>query len=133
MKVYLAGPLFTPAERAALEEIAAICAELGFTTYLPHRDGGLLRQDRQNLQEVFAQDLQALREAAVVVAVLTGPDIDSGTAWEIGYAHCADKHIIAICQDFRIRDVAHLNPMIAGSALVTSNHAELRQALRALF
>jgi nucleoside 2-deoxyribosyltransferase len=133
VQLYIAGALFTPAERSFLEEIAALCVELGFETYLPHRDGGILRSDRGNLRDLFARDLQALRDADAVVAVLNGPDVDSGTAWEIGYTFSSGKQVIALCEDFRIRNVStDLNPMIAGSARITTNRSELRDALRTL-
>jgi len=40
--VYVAGPLFNAAERAAAEGVEAICRRAGFRTFLPHRDAGLL-------------------------------------------------------------------------------------------
>jgi nucleoside 2-deoxyribosyltransferase len=37
--VYCAGPLFNPAERETMEQIASALESRGFSTFLPHRDG----------------------------------------------------------------------------------------------
>jgi nucleoside 2-deoxyribosyltransferase len=37
--VYCAGPLFNPAERETMEQIACALESRGFRTFLPHRDG----------------------------------------------------------------------------------------------
>jgi len=45
---------------------------------------------------------QAIEACDAVVAVLDGPDVDSGTAAEIGYAHARGKMIIGYRGDFRL-------------------------------
>jgi nucleoside 2-deoxyribosyltransferase len=43
----------------------------------------------------------ALDQADVVVACMDGPDPDSGTAWECGYAYAQGKPIVCYRTDFR--------------------------------
>ena len=47
-----------------------------------------------------------------VVAVLDGPDVDSGTCIELGMAHALGKKIIGVRTDFRGLEVDGLNIMI---------------------
>ena len=46
--------------------------------------------------KIFNADLTALKEADLTVALITGQDIDSGTAAEIGFTYANDRPIIAI-------------------------------------
>jgi len=41
VKIYIAGPLCDEKNRDFLEQIDKICKDLGFETFLPHRDAGL--------------------------------------------------------------------------------------------
>ena len=64
-----------------------------------------------------------------VVAVLNGPDVDSGTAWEIGYAYACKKPLLGIREDIRIGD---LNLMIGCSIKVVNSFSELERQLKEL-
>jgi nucleoside 2-deoxyribosyltransferase len=46
--------------------------------------------------------LAALRKADAVVAVCDGPQVDDGTAWEIGYAYGKNIQIFGLRTDARI-------------------------------
>ena len=115
-KIYVAGPLFTEGQRWLLERIDAVCQEQGFETYLPHRDAGLFDRDSDSLF-FFEQDLRQLRESAVVVAVLNGDDVDSGTAWEMGYFYARiGGPIVGYVHDSRKpHPKAQINPMVVNS------------------
>ena len=80
MKLYLAGPMFTPAERTHLDALADRLDEAGHDCFVPHR------QDIEPLDAstVFAVDSEGLRKAHAMVAWLDGPMVDDGTACEIG-------------------------------------------------
>ena len=45
---------------------------------------------------IFDTDMDFLKSADIVVALLTGRDVDSGTSAEIGYAYALNKKIIGI-------------------------------------
>ena len=86
--VYIAGPLFDDHERNYLESIAEIFETRGYKTFLPHRDAGVVSDQytEDEKKKIFTTDLNALKQADIIVALLTGRDVDSGTAAEIGYA-----------------------------------------------
>jgi len=128
-KIYVAGPLFTSAERAYLEQIDRICREAGFSTYLPHRDAGI-SSDAASREQCFKMDKAALDEVALIVAVLNGPDVDSGTAWEMGYAYARGIPVLSITDDKRLQQVPQsLNPMLYFSQKYCTSLVELREEL----
>ena len=97
-KAYIAGPLFDDQERDYLEKIAQIVESYGISTFVPHRDAGLVTGDFtfEKKVKVFDVDMEFLEPADIVIALLTGRDVDSGTAAEIGYAYKAGKRLIGI-------------------------------------
>lgn len=124
--VYISGPLFSPAERDYLEAIEQLCTELGLTTYLPHRDAGFGPATGDAAREFFEQDLAMLKHSSGVVAVLNGPDVDSGTAWEVGFAFAGQKRLIGIREDIRLTEV---NPMLTRSIRIVDSLSKLRTEL----
>ena len=102
--VYIAGPLFNAHERRYLEQIAEELEGSGYKCFLPHRDQSGIDESQlegTNLSQatkdkIFNADLKALKEADLTVALITGQDIDSGTAAEIGFTYARDKPIVAI-------------------------------------
>ena len=96
--VYIAGPLFDDHERNYLESIAEIFETRGYKTFLPHRDAGVVSGEytQEEKKKIFTKDLNALKQADIIVALLTGRDVDSGTAAEIGYAFANNKRLIGI-------------------------------------
>ena len=97
-QAYIAGPLFDDHEREYLVKIGEIVESFGFNTFLPHRDAGLVTGDftHEKKVKVFDVDMEYLEPADLVVALLTGRDVDSGTAAEIGYAYKASKKLIGV-------------------------------------
>jgi len=103
--IYVAGPLFSQAERDFLLKMTD---ELSKATkldpvedfFLPHRDAGDIGVAGTRT-DIFSEDLTRLDEASVVVALLDGPDVDSGTAVEMGYAYAKGKKIFGLLTDFR--------------------------------
>ena len=97
-KIYLAGPLFTLAEQSFNAELARFLESEGFEIWLPEE-----HEPRSNTaQAIFEMDVGAIDRADMVVACMDGPDPDSGTAWECGYAYAKGKPIVCYRTDFRI-------------------------------
>ncbi len=57
---------------------------------------------RQLNLEIGANNQQLIDESDGLIAVLDGPDVDSGTAAEIGYAFGKGKRILGYRGDFRL-------------------------------
>ncbi len=129
MLAYIAGPLFNEKEREFLEDINGVCRAIGMSTYLPSEDGGLLNQD--NDDEVFQVDIKALNKADIVVASLNGTDVDSGTAFELGYAYAKGKKLFGLHADSRtFSPTSEVNLMILKSCTMCHSLQELDTVLR---
>ena len=112
--VYVAGPLFAEGERAFLELMVnslaiASCLDARADFFLPHRDGHELKKSPKR-RDIFELDLQQVDSAAIVVALLDGQDVDSGTCIELGYAYAKNKKIFGVLTDFRIYDTSDPEP-----------------------
>ncbi len=114
MKIYLAGPLFTTAEREFNVDLGDRLRRAGHDVWLPQE-----HEDRRlSAAEVFRGDVAGIDGADVVIANMDGPDPDSGTAWECGYAY-GKKPILLFRTDFRAADEpgkAPYNLMLTASA-----------------
>lgn len=100
-RAYIAGPLFDEGERWFIESLDAMVADLGFRTFLPHRDNP--PKDQYNTGEIFLNDKQGIDDCDLVVANLNGIATDDGTAWELGYAYALGKYQIGLHTDWRSR------------------------------
>ena len=101
MRAYIAGPLFNEGERWWNAEIDSRVRKLGFTTYVPQRDGVKL-ENKSNVLKIFESDKNALIQADLIVANLDGMDVDSSTAWELGFAEGLGKHCVGVYTDWRL-------------------------------
>jgi nucleoside 2-deoxyribosyltransferase len=132
MKIYIAGQLTDEKERAFLEEIDKLCADLGFDTFLPHRDVGLVTF-KEEIEKAFTEDVKALDECDFVVSVLNGDHVGAGTAWEIGYAYALKKKIIGIKTDKAPQDsITELSAMLLSSIDIATSLEELKNKLKLL-
>ena len=96
MRIYFAGPLFTTAERDWNAAVASGVRGAGHEVYLPQeQEPGL------DGPGIFATDVAGLDWADGLVAVMDGPDPDSGTSWEVGYGYAARKPIVLVRTDIR--------------------------------
>jgi nucleoside 2-deoxyribosyltransferase len=119
-KIYLAGPLFTDAERRWHQTAKAKLTAAGLEVVWP---GELLTDARIKAAGQGAPSLifktckDALDKCDRVVALLDGVQVDDGTAWEIGYAYAEGKPIYGIRTDTRIAGetgFSRVNGMIEG-------------------
>ena len=85
MKLYLAAPLFSEAERAFNLAVAQALSAAGHEVYLPQRDTPRV-DGTTRTTAIFRANLSAVAKVDAVVAVCEGSQIDDGTAWEVGYA-----------------------------------------------
>lgn len=119
MHVYLAGPLFTEAERQFNLQLANRLEAAGHTVFLPQRDSPQDDAAPGYPRRIFQADLKALQEAQIVVAVCDGIPMDDGTAWEVGYASARGVSVIGVRTDSRsVSREERVNLMIQESLAV---------------
>ena len=133
MKVYIAGKLGTKEEREELEKIDSLCKELGIKTYLPHRDGGLLRS-KKDIKKIFKSDItDNLPNCNLVIANLNGLHVGTGTAWELGFAYAKKIPCIGFKTDESpLEGIDYLSPMILGSLKIVDSMNKLKNCIKAL-
>jgi nucleoside 2-deoxyribosyltransferase len=113
VKVYLAGPLFTQSQQDWLRKLkedieilttsrnAPVNVIWPYDLITPSEIESLGNQARH---EIFSRCKSHLDDADVLIALLDGPQVDDGTAWEIGYFYAKRRpgqKIMGIRTDFR--------------------------------
>lgn len=136
--IYIAGPLFSEAEREYNERLEKHLSGLGYETFLPQRDGHelshLLENDMNWVEasrRIFERDLDALERSDVVVFIMDGRVPDEGACVEIGIAFAKGKECIGLKTDSRALMDNIDNPMIMGvlRERVATNLCELDKML----
>jgi nucleoside 2-deoxyribosyltransferase len=150
-RIYCAGPLFNPSERAEMEMLAEAIELGGFKTFLPHRDGfvfGAIVPDLVRAgyaldvaqwmarQAIFALDVQqVLLECDGTVVNLNGRVPDEGAVVEGAIAWTAGKPVVLFKDDARSKIDGLDNPLVAGLGgfrLVSRSEDLARALTRAL-
>ncbi len=124
-KIYLSGPLFSAAEIAWGGQILALLSERLQNTKIiwPHEIVPVGAEPEQ----IFRANLQALNQCDLMVAILDGPQVDDGTAWEVGYFFSQGKKILGIRTDFRRAgesESSRVNLMIESSCVTVASSTE---------
>ena len=113
MKLYFAGPLFSAAERDWNLALATALRAAGHEIFLPQE-----QEPGKDAAGIFATDVGGIDWADALLAIMDGPDPDSGTCWEVGYAF-AKKPILLVRTDIRWQRSSGdsgYNPMLTESA-----------------
>jgi len=115
VKVYFAGPLFTAAERTWNAEVAAALRGAGHEVFLPQE-----QEHGRDGAGIFATDVGGIDWADGLVAIMDGPDPDSGTSWEVGYAFGSEKWTVLVRTDIRVSagSAGEYNAMLTESATI---------------
>lgn len=157
-KVYLASPLgFSESGRLFYyEKLIPMVVKSGFevldpwvltaqeviqpAVLLPY--GPKRKSAWQKINKIIGRNnVEAIRKSNLIIAVLDGVDVDSGTASEIGYGAALDKPVIGYRGDFRLstdNDGAMINLQVEyfirlnGGTIVT-NLKELESILKSYF
>ncbi len=105
MRIYFAGPLFTPYERDFIDQCAAKMRAAGMEVFVPHE---IPLPDPVTPEFIFKIDSTEVLKADAVLALLDGPMVDDGTASEIGIFWAAmqsdstKKGIVGLVTDTRV-------------------------------
>jgi len=129
--IYLAGPLFCEARQAWHRATKArIEAETGHAVIWPFElfpPGRIEAWGQDAPRKVMEHCRDAMAACSLVVALLDGPQVDDGTAWEVGFAHARCIAVVGVRTDSRhAGDVpgALVNAMIHASCEVIVRGAD---------
>ena len=100
--IYIAAPLFSEMERNYIDKIVhKISKNLNLNEiedfYVPHRDNTYDYSESQ----IYDTNIKNLEDCDIMIAILDGKDVDSGTAFEIGYFEAQSKTVLGLLTDTR--------------------------------
>ena len=142
LRIYFAGPLFTPYERSFIDACAAELRADGFEVFVPHEHELATGADVTPAW-IFAKDRPGIEGADAMLAILDGPSVDDGTACEIGMFHAlmqsdpSKKGIVGLLTDIRGRrgESTGVNLFVQGAiedvGRIVASIEEARDVLRA--
>lgn len=104
-KIYLAGPeVFLPNALEVGNAHKLLCTKYGYQGLFP-LDNTITGNNLKEIATAIRLANQAMiHECDIVIANLSpfrGPEPDSGTVWEVGYAQGLGKHVLAYSADLR--------------------------------
>ena len=117
--IYIASPLFSEMEKNYIDEVIyKIGKKLHLNTecfYVPHQNNKEIYESN-----IYNKNIEYLNHCDIMIAILDGNDVDSGTAFEIGYFEVQNKIVLGLLTDTRSYDEddkfnLKLNTMIFGS------------------
>jgi nucleoside 2-deoxyribosyltransferase len=131
IKVYIAGKIWEKSEIEQLEKVDKLCRDLGFDTFLPHRDVGFAK-GIEDVNKIFKGDIKdGFKDIKLVVALLDGLYVGAGTAWELGYAYAKGIPSIGLKTDASINEsLDELSAILIGSMKIVSSMDELKRELK---
>ncbi|MCX9082008.1 MAG: nucleoside 2-deoxyribosyltransferase [Candidatus Methanoperedens sp.] len=131
--VYLAAPLFREAECDFNRKLRNELISAGFDVFLPQEDSNNIKDNKDRQTIIFNKNLKGIENSDILVAVLDGADVDSGTAWEIGFAFAKGKSVLGLRTDFRtLGREGTVNLMIERSVILCMSIPELLNHLKSM-
>jgi len=117
IKIYLGGPIFSIGEKQFNLNLANSLEKKvpGISFILPQEYANKITKKRNFAKKMFTYCIESIDKADIILCLLDGPDVDSGTALEIGYAFAQRKPIIGLRSDFRNSEIRGVNLMIIGA------------------
>lgn len=121
MKIYLAGPLFSQAEREFNTKVATELRKNGFDIFVPQENSSIDEypdtdeKRRRLMNGFFAKDIEAIESADLLLIVMDGRVPDEGACFELGYAYARGKICVGLKTDTRVSELGTDNAMLVGS------------------
>jgi nucleoside 2-deoxyribosyltransferase len=116
--LYLAGPLFSEAERSFNETLRDVLSEF-FNAFLPQEIGLIGEMMKHGIgpdessQRIYEACMKALKKCNVLLIVLDGVMVDDGAAFELGIAQMRKVPRFGYLSDDRKKpEQPSINPMI---------------------
>lgn len=121
LRLYLAAGVFSSFDRQRNSAIAQRLTERGYDVFLP-QNVRTSTGARPPAEVIFKECVSGIDDSDLIVGLVDGPDVDSGTAWELGYAYARGKPIVVLRSDYRSAEHGPVNIMIEfSSRLVLAN------------
>ena len=117
MRVYIAASLFNEGELDYNLKVAKAVEAAGYDVDLPQAYRG-------NTEALYDQCIEGVERADAILAILNGPDTDSGTSFECGLARGMGKFIVGLRNDVRENHVDGLNVMLRYGVTLLSTTIE---------
>ena len=132
-KIYLAAPVFSVFERNNNLVLAELLQSKGeYEVFLPQNVVPPKTPDGFDMHYIFEQCKLKIEKTDIVVAIVDGPDVDSGVAWELGYAYAENIPSICIRTDQRKAENKGVNIMIEYGSLKTVYFTKYHQTIEQL-
>lgn len=114
-RLYLAGPLFSTAERNFNVDLVKILRKKfpSIKFLVPQEQSKQFEGQPDFLEKVFHNCISSVYESNALLCILDGSDVDSGTSIEMGYAYALKKPIIGVRTDFRRSEDRGVNLMVS--------------------
>lgn len=114
MKLYLAGAMFTAADKAHNLRLASKLRTFGFEVFCPNESEPTNDKTRTDITPrlIYDVDIAAVESSNVLICQVSE---DSGTNWEAGYKDCLSRHVdpahhygvIGLATDMRLHTRPH--------------------------
>jgi nucleoside 2-deoxyribosyltransferase len=95
IRVYIAAPFFNPDQLAIVERIESMLKGKRIPYHSPREEGVLTKMEDHTRAEkgavIYDVNINGLEWCTHLIAVID--DYDTGTVWEMGYAHAKGKGI----------------------------------------
>ena len=97
-RIYLASPFFNDNELLDMVKVLGTLRNKGLNVFSPYENQNKQLEFASDpwREATFNSDVSNIDSADIVVAIANGNYMDSGTAWEIGYAYANKKPIILV-------------------------------------
>lgn len=130
-KIYLAAPVFSVSEREINKYIADGLEETGeYEVFLPQMVSPKKIENGYDMFPIFKKCKSKIISSDIIVAIVDGPDVDSGVAWELGYAFANEKKSICVRTDIRKAEAGGVNTMVEYGTTKTLYFTKYRQDIR---
>ncbi len=104
-RIYLAGPeVFLVDAQAVGERMKALCESFGYEGWFPLDNEIEAGEPLVMARQIQEANVAMIRRCDAVIANLSpfrGPEPDSGTVWEVGFAQGLGKRVLAYSSDLR--------------------------------
>ncbi len=118
MRVYFAASLFTQVERQwnrhLSEAITRLQPKIDFIMPQDFKTAGKYN-DSKHYGALYRMCVDGINASDAVLAILDGAEVDSGVAWEVGYATAKGIPVVGVRTDFRPGAEHGLNIMLSRS------------------